>query len=138
TGGSSISADLAQNGSAPAFTTLGSVVISEANNNDFKVSGTLILTAPSGWRFNTAAAISATPGKVGGGSTPIDISASVGAVTASSITINITVSAANRLDNLTLSGIQVQALEGGNLAVAGNILRTAANPGTAVVVGVSN
>jgi hypothetical protein len=75
TGGSSISADLAQNGVAPAFATLGSVVISEASNNDFKVSGTLIMTAPSGWRFNTAAAISAVPGKVGGGSTPNDISA---------------------------------------------------------------
>ena len=138
TGGSSISADLAQNGAAPAFTTLGSVVISEASNNDFKVSGTLILTAPSGWRFNTAAAITATPGKVGGSPAPNDISASVGGVTASSITINITVNAVARLDNLTLGGIQVQATEGGNLPAAGSILRSSVNPGTAVIVGMTN
>jgi uncharacterized repeat protein (TIGR01451 family) len=138
TGGSSISADLAQNGTAPAFTTLGSVVISESSNNDFKVSGTLILTAPSGWRFNPAAAITAVPGKVGGGSTAIDISASVGAITASSITVNITVNATARLDNLTISGIQVQAIEGGSLPAAGNILRSSANPGTAVIVGMTN
>jgi uncharacterized repeat protein (TIGR01451 family) len=137
-GGTNASADLAQNGVAAAFTTLGGVVIAESGNGDFKTSGTLILTAPSGWLFNTAAAISATPGKVGGGTTPNDISASVGAITASSITVNITVNAMARLDNLTLSGIQVQATEGGNLPVAGNILRTAANPGSAVIVGVSN
>jgi hypothetical protein len=137
-GGTSLSADRAQNGVTPAFTTLGGVVITEASNNDFKVGGTLILTAPSGWVFNPAAAISATPGKVGGGSTAIDISASVGAITTSSITINITVNATNRLDNLTISGIQVQAAEGGSLPQAGNILRKSANPGTAIIVGVSN
>src|SRR5438552_18195515 len=75
-GGTNVSADLAQNGIAPGFTTLGSVVIAEASNNDFRTSGTLVLTAPSGWQFNPAAAMTATPGKVGGGSTPIDISAS--------------------------------------------------------------
>jgi len=137
-GGTNVSADLAQNGVTPAFTTLGSIVINEAKNNDFSASGTLILTAPSGWQFNTAAAISATPGKVGGGSTPNDISASVGAVTASTITINITVVAAARLDNLTISGIQVQAAEGGILPASGNILRDSGNPGTAVIAGVSD
>ncbi|HXJ65850.1 MAG TPA: Ig-like domain-containing protein, partial [Actinomycetota bacterium] len=137
-GGTNVSADLAQNGVAPAYTTLGAIVLTEANNNDFKTSGTLVLTAPSGWQFNPAAAVTATPGKVGGGSTPNDISASVGAITASSITINITVTAAARLDNLTLGGIQVQAVEGGTLPVSGNMLRTSANPGTATIVGVSN
>src|SRR6185369_8605989 len=83
-GGTNVAADRAQNGAAPAYTTLGAIVIAEASNNDFKTSGTLVLTAPSGWQFNPAAAVSATPGKVGGGSTAIDISASVGAITASS------------------------------------------------------
>jgi hypothetical protein len=122
----------------PAFTTLAPSSSAEAANNDFKTSGTLVLTAPSGWQFNPAAAVSATPGKVGGGSTAIDISASVGAITASTITINITVNATARLDNLTLSGIQVQAVEGGTLPGSGNMLRTSANPGTATIVGVSN
>jgi len=138
TGGTNISADLAQNGAAPAFTTLGSIVIAEASNNDFRTSGTLVLSAPAGWQFNAAAAVTATPGKVGGGSTPNDISASVGAVTSSSITINITVTASARLDNLTLSGIQVQALEAGNLPPAANIVQSSANPGTATIIGVTN
>ena len=137
-GGTNVSADVAQNGVTPAFTTLGSMVITEASNNDFRTTGTLILTAPSGWQFNPAAAITATPGKVGGGSTANDISASVGAVSATEITVNLTVSATARLDNLTLSGIQVQAVEGGALPVAGNILRSSANPGTATIVGVTN
>src|ERR1051326_4600596 len=137
-GGTNVSADVAQNGVTPAFTTLGSMVITEASNNDFRTTGTLILTAPSGWQFNPAAAITATPGKVGGGSTANDISASVGAVSATEITVNLTVSATARLDNLTPSGIQVQAVEGGALPVAGNILRSSANPGTATIVGVTN
>src|ERR1043166_5534023 len=137
-GGTNVSADVAQNGVTPAFTTLGSMVITEASNNDFRTTGTLILTAPSGWQFNPAAAITATPGKVGGGSTANDISASVGAVSATEITVNLTVTATARLDNLTLSGIQVQAVEGGALPVAGNILRSSANPGTATIVGVTN
>ena len=137
-GGTNVSADLAMNGAAPAYTTLGGIVISEAAINDFKTSGTLVLTAPSGWQFNAAASVTATPGKVGGGSTPNDISAMVSVVTTSSITINITVSATARLDNLTISGIQVRADEGGTLPVAGNIVRSSANPGTATIVGVSN
>src|SRR6266404_466861 len=59
TGGSSISADLATNGAASAFTTLGNIVIAESGSakGDFAVGSnqTLILTAPSGWRFNPGA-----------------------------------------------------------------------------------
>src|SRR5207247_10054557 len=66
-GGARISADTASNGVAAAFTTLGDIVITEAVSNDFPVqtSTTLILTAPSGWRFNAGTG-SATPKKVSG------------------------------------------------------------------------
>src|SRR5206468_11310911 len=37
-----------------------------------------------------------------------------------------------------ISGIQVQATEGGNVSASGNILRTSANPGTATIVGITN
>src|SRR5438876_9503267 len=54
TGGTNVSADRAQNGAAPAFTTLGNIVIQEGANGDFANANgrTLILTAPSGWQFN--------------------------------------------------------------------------------------
>ena len=56
TGGTGLSADLATNGAAPAFTTLGSIVITEPTNpkGDFAIGTnvTLIVTAPPGWRFN--------------------------------------------------------------------------------------
>jgi len=136
-GGTNLSADKAQNGAASAFTALGNVVITEGANNDFRTSGTLILTAPSGWQFNGASGVTVKAGKVGGGG-PSELSATVGAVTASSITLNITVNAVGQLDVLTVSGIEAQSVEGGNLPASANILRTAANPGTAVIVGVSN
>src|SRR5262249_27903175 len=63
TGGTNISADTAQNAASPSFTTLGNIVITEAVANDFSASGTLILTLPSGWRFNTSATITATGAK---------------------------------------------------------------------------
>src|SRR5689334_10527792 len=135
-GGTNVSADRAQNGAAPAFTTLGNMVVTEGSNSDFQTSGTLVLTAPSGWQFNPAAAVTVTRSKVGGGTA--EISASLGAITASSITINITVNATAQRDLLTLGGIQVQAVDGGTLPASGNILRSSANPGTATIVGVSN
>jgi uncharacterized repeat protein (TIGR01451 family) len=112
------------------------MVVTEGSNSDFQTSGTLVLTAPSGWQFNPAAAVTVTRSKVGGGTA--EISASLGAITASTITINITVNATAQRDLLTLSGIQVQAVEGGTLPASGNILRSSANPGTATIVGVSN
>src|SRR5438093_13445621 len=54
TGGTGLSADLAQNGAAPGFTALGSIVIQESASSDFplQTNKTLILSAPNGWRFN--------------------------------------------------------------------------------------
>src|ERR1041385_7029397 len=56
TGGTGLSADLATNGAAPGFTTLGNIQIQEPSNpkGDFAIGTnvTLILTAPTGWRFN--------------------------------------------------------------------------------------
>src|SRR5437867_4425791 len=56
TGGTGLSADNAQNGAAPTFTTLGNIVITEGAKADFAdtagVGKTLVLTVPSGWQFN--------------------------------------------------------------------------------------
>src|SRR5207247_10217846 len=66
-----------------------------------------------------------------------NISAASIAVTSSNITLTLTISGVNKIDALTISGIQVQATEAGNLPAAGNILRTSVNPGTAVITGIT-
>src|SRR6185503_6787933 len=71
TGGTNISADTAQNAAVPSFTTLGNIVILEGATGDFATgsSVTLMLTAPTGWRFNAGiGAASAT--KVSGTGSP--------------------------------------------------------------------
>ena len=59
-------------------------------------------------------------------------------VTASNITVNFDVSGTGQINSLTISGIQVQTTEGGNVPGAGNILRTSGNPGNATVNGITN
>src|SRR5213082_1246818 len=67
TGEANVSADSAQNGAAPAFTTLGDIVIQEGANGDFAIATntTLILTANSGWHLNAGVG-SATAFRVSG------------------------------------------------------------------------
>ena len=136
TGGTNISADKAQNASAPAFTTLGNIVISENANGDFALGTgiTLILTAPAGWRFNSPGSVTTT---VSASGTP-DVVVNSVTVTASTITLNLTVIDNKRGDTLTIIGVQVQAIDGAALPSAGNILRTSGNPGTAVIAGITN
>ncbi len=142
TGGTNISNIKASNGTSPAYTTFTSdIIITEGAASDFADTAsaykTLILTAPTGWRFNSGVgSVSATGGK--------DIktspagSAPTISVTTSTITINIIVSGTTKTDTLTISGIQVQALDKDNIPASGNILRTASNPGTATMTGIVN
>src|SRR5882724_3994672 len=135
TGGSSISADLATNGAASAFTTLGNIVIAESGSAKGDIAAgsnqTLILTAPSGWRFNPGAgSVSFMAGK--------DITAASISVTLSNVTATISVGGTASADTLTISGIQMQATEGGAIPFSGTILRTSANPGTATITGIVN
>src|SRR5438105_3694122 len=137
-GGANVSADKPQNGAAPGYTTLGDIVITEGVNNDFAVqtSKTLILTAPAGWRFNAGVG-AAVGGKISGSGGP-EISVNSITVTASNLTANFSVNGTAQVNTLTISGIQVQANEGGVLPDSGTIFRTAANPGTATLTGIAN
>ena len=138
TGGTNVSADRAQNGAAPAFITLGNIVIQEGANGDFATGSnrTLILTAPSGWQFNPGVG-SATGSNVSG-SGGNEISVNSISVTATTITVTYSVSGTGQINRLTIGGIQVRPTEGGNLPAAGNLLRTSANPGTASINGITN
>lgn len=110
TNGTSICSSTAVGGSAPAWTTLNNIVITEQATGDFKKNisnKTITLKAPAGWQFNTGAAptITAAAGK--------DISA-ISIVVTNSTTLTITWSTPNNggddaIDVVTISGVQVQA-----------------------------
>src|SRR5215210_1048395 len=137
TGGTNVSADKAANATVPAWTTLGNVAISEpgSSKGDFAATGgtskTLILTAPTNWAFNPGVgSVSFVSGK--------DITAASVTVAASTITVSVTVGGTGGADTLTISGIQVQPVDGAIVPSSGNILRKASNPGTATITGIVN
>src|SRR5688572_13823358 len=111
TGGNNLPADKAMNSTnGAAFTALGNIVIAEGVNTDFAngTSQTLILTIPSGWRFNAGVGtVAFTSGR--------NISAASISVSASTATVTFTVSGAAALDTLTIGSLQVQALDGANV-----------------------
>src|SRR5207244_2162474 len=102
------------------------IVLTEAVTNDFIVqtNKTLILTAPTGWRFNAGVG-SASAARISGASGGSELSVSGITVTPSNVTVTMTANAIGQINSLTIANIQVQAIEGGNLPAAGNVLRTA-------------
>ena len=138
TGGTGISADLAANAcGTPAYTTLGNIVISEAVKTDFPgnaTDATIVLDAPTNWQFNPGVGTPSFSGP--------DLTAASVSVTATKITITwSTDGGANNLtDQITISGIQVQAIDGSIQPASGNITCSSMT-GTNVVgitVGVTN
>jgi len=138
TGGTGLSADSAQNGATPAFATLGDVVIQEAATGDFVLqsSKTLILSAPSGWRFNAGVGGASATRLSGTGGNELVVNSF--SVTSSNLTVNLTVSGTVQTNRLTLTNLQMQATEGGAVPSSGTILRTTANPGTAAITGITS
>ncbi|MBP6532059.1 MAG: T9SS type A sorting domain-containing protein [Bacteroidia bacterium] len=127
-GGTSISADKAENAIMPAYTTLGSIVIAEGAVSDFSAGTnvTFTLIAPSGWKFNPASSISiyvAPSGDI--------VSFSVVSITSTLVTLQTTISGNVNADVISISGLQVRSVEGGNIPGAANIIRG----GTAVIYG---
>jgi uncharacterized repeat protein (TIGR01451 family) len=137
-GGTGLSADKAQNGATSAFTTLGNIIIQEGATGDFAVqtNKTLILTAPSGWRFNAGTGGALATRLSGSGASELVVNSF--SVTASNLTVNLTVTGTAQTNSLTLTNIQVQAIEGGALPSSGTMLRTTGNPGTATITGITS
>ncbi|MFA6469683.1 MAG: hypothetical protein WCW35_12350 [Bacteroidota bacterium] len=134
TGGTNISADKAANAVTPLFTTLGNIVITEGAKGDFAIGTgvTMILSAPSGWQFNTGASVTTT---VTGGSGGQNVTVTNVAVASTTITLTMTVAATNKTDILTIIGIEVQATDGANVPNAQSIFKTG---GTATITGITN
>ncbi len=134
TGGQNISADKALTSTNGAgFTALGSIVLTEGSATDFTPGNnqTLILNVPSGWRFNAGVGSVSFSGSR-------DITAASISVTASNLTVTYSVSGTAKSDVLTISGLQVQPLDGANAPVAGYIQRVGYNPGNGVINGIVN
>lgn len=102
TGGTNICSNKAVTGSAPAFTTLGAIQITEGAVADFSIgTSVIVLNAPTGWLFNTTLpSITYITGS--------NITGVSGTISATSLTINVTVVNNNGADQVTISGLQVQ------------------------------
>jgi hypothetical protein len=129
----SISADTAASAASPAWTTLGKIVVSENNKADFSAGTgvTLILKAPAGWQFNTAA----TPTTTFSG--PEITAASTAISDASTLTVTVTVTGNEKYqDKFTISGVQIRPTTGTPLATGLRIYRPATGGGTLIINGV--
>ena len=131
-GGNNLPADKALNSTnGAAFSALGNIVITEGAATDFAAGNnqTLILTIPSGWQFNPGVGTVNFTGSR-------NITAATISVTASDLTVTFSVNGTDKLDTMTIGGVQVQALDGANLATADYIRNLFDNPGTAVIAGI--
>lgn len=131
--GTLISADKASNAIGAAYTVLSDIVISEQDQHDIAetggVSQTFILTAPAGWIFNPLAGnVSFSVGDISGASI---------SVSATEITLSVNVADDDFLDVITISGIEVQALDGSLIPNAGEIYRSSSNPGGLSVLNIT-
>ncbi|MCD6013546.1 MAG: C-terminal target protein [Flavipsychrobacter sp.] len=128
TGGTGICANSAQTGSAPAFTTLGPITVTEGNNADLSTGfNTLTLSPPAGWRFGGAAPTTTfTAGRN-------IIFITVSGFSATSVTFNIFCGATTLADAFNINNLQVQALTPSSLP--GNIFASSAVGISGIVAG---
>jgi hypothetical protein len=128
-GGTNICSNFAQTGTTPTYTALGTIVINEGNNGDITLGGhALVLTAPAGWQFNTAATVTIT--FLPGGNV---VFAGSGGLTTTALTVNIAASGTTLHDNITISGLEVIATTTGS--GGGNIRATSAPGMSGIVTG---
>jgi hypothetical protein len=136
-GGTGISADKAANATSPVWTSLGPITIAEMNKGDINTGAniTLVLKAPAGFEFNTAAVpnIAFTAGQ--------DISAaSIAVNNSTTLTATLTVGGTANFDTVTIgntTALQVRPTLGSPLAGAGQIFRPTSGGGSATISGIT-
>lgn len=106
TGGTNINRQKAVGGCAPAYTTLGTIIINEGVNDDIPMSvtnATFVLSTPIGWQFNNVGAASI--------STAGDLTAlTITSFTATTITFQYSTNGNPKaIDGISISNLQVQA-----------------------------
>lgn len=117
TGGEAISADDANT----TFTSLTGPIIQEGFAGELVSGGTIILTAPTGYEWNTSASPSLSVSAAYGGSTVL--AASYTSIDADEITFIITTSSTSNPGQIQFSGLEVRPTTG-ILPNTGNILNT--------------
>lgn len=125
TGGTGICSNKAVGGPAPAFTSLGAILITEGVNSDFGVgTNTLVLQPPAGWQFSgSLPSITYITGS--------NITGVSGFISSTALTVNISATGITMADQVMINGLQVQPLSTG--AAAGNIVASMASG----IVGIS-
>ena len=130
-GGTGICSSKAVGGSAAGFTTLGTITVTEGVATDLALgTDVLVLSAPTGWQFNTAA-IPVVSYIYSSNITGVTVTT----MTATSITINVTTNGTNGVDVFYIAGIQVQATSGG--AAAGYIYPSSGTGVNGITLGTS-
>ena len=124
TGGADITAATPANlCTSDDFQPLGSIQITETGQGDFESSGTILLTLPPGFEFNTAAPVT-TPG-----STFTDITVAFSFIGTTTLQLTITHDGADSgIDVLVINGLEVRTVSGGE---TGNLERAG---GTAILL----
>ena len=135
TGGGAISTDTAATATVPAWTSLGSIVITEGAATDMAVGAgvTVIMTAPAGFEYNIAQAadVVATGADITGTGTGV-----VTFPSATTMTLTYTAGAAVTMDVITIGGVTpVQVRPTTGTPATGNILQVTGNAGTATIAG---
>ncbi|MEO1256070.1 MAG: hypothetical protein AAFY41_14465, partial [Bacteroidota bacterium] len=103
---------------ADGFQAIGDIQITETGTGDFGSSGTILLTLPAGFEFNTEASAVPTSGV---GSNFIDITVAYAFIGTATLQLTITYDGSDDgLDDVIIQGLQVQAVAGG---VSGNLER---------------
>lgn len=132
-GGTTICRNKAVGGIAPAFTTVGSITITEGGVSDFyggsggvPATNVVLLSAPAGWQFSGALpAVTYTSGA--------NVTAVSCSITSTTLTVNITTLGSAAYDQVTVTGLQVQATS--TSSSSGNIYATSVSGVTGVTTG---
>jgi gliding motility-associated-like protein len=130
-----ICAQTAVGGGAPACTTLGVIAITETNTFDLSISPSdqLVLTPPAGWVFCTSTPPVVSWNLLG----DIVTITTIPPITSTSLTLNINVNAQSTLDQIKITGLMVQPSS--TSAPAGSITAsTSTGMSTGITVGVTD
>ena len=125
------------------YTALTGPVLTEGANRDItSSSGTIILSIPTTFQFNTSATVSAVVTRVNGSGTAVALSSAIAAVTTSNITITVTGRDSNdgsTRSSITWSGIKVRPTAGTPLATNNiTISATSTEPINGITDGTTN
>lgn len=134
TSGNAISVDTNSNNGTGAYTTLTGPTITDAATSDFPSSGTFVLSAPSGFAWNTGATVTASFTKTGGsGSTCANFSSLTATPTATTVTFTFNRASGSTRCRLAFSNLQVRPTNAGTTLSSGNIV----DSGTGTIAGLT-